>query len=412
MALAPGRAEAVPAFAKAVNAECTLCHSSWPKLNEVGIAYRANGYRMEGDAGSYIWDKPVPLGLVAAFAYENTEQESVAEVATEEHAEETPAVVTMRSARAGALEDDGMGGMAEVAAGPSIMTTKNAGFEFQYLLVYAAGTLAPHVSYLAHLQATKEQTTVELANIAFMDILPDAGLNIRAGKMSADLPFFSSARKLTSAEYLLQFQTAGGHGHGAATALPGVSITSEGVEAFGRASLGDGAGLEYALGLGNDKVETAENSAGAYYGLLSLTYAGQNLGFLYRSDRIGENESERQTVNGYAVAGSLNHELGSLTAAYAGRTVEGLAGEAETKSTSATLEGIVRVAEGLNVLGRYDWLDPQDSKEESRQYVASLLYYVAPNARVQLEYAKRTDTDHDGVDLNQTAWMVQTAFGF
>jgi len=39
-------ANAVPAFARKHQAECTQCHSAWPSLNAVGRAYKENGYRM------------------------------------------------------------------------------------------------------------------------------------------------------------------------------------------------------------------------------------------------------------------------------------------------------------------------------------------------------------------------------
>ena len=44
-ALAVG-AEAIPVFAKKYSAPCSLCHSSWPKLNKVGWQFKWNGYQM------------------------------------------------------------------------------------------------------------------------------------------------------------------------------------------------------------------------------------------------------------------------------------------------------------------------------------------------------------------------------
>ena len=45
MVLAVG-AEAIPAFAKKYSAPCSLCHSSWPKLNKVGWQFKVNGYQL------------------------------------------------------------------------------------------------------------------------------------------------------------------------------------------------------------------------------------------------------------------------------------------------------------------------------------------------------------------------------
>jgi len=44
-----GRAEAIPAFAKKYSAPCSLCHSSWPRLNRVGFQFKVNGYQLPGD---------------------------------------------------------------------------------------------------------------------------------------------------------------------------------------------------------------------------------------------------------------------------------------------------------------------------------------------------------------------------
>jgi hypothetical protein len=44
-----GRAEAIPAFSKKYSAPCSLCHSSWPRLNRVGFQFKVNGYQLPGD---------------------------------------------------------------------------------------------------------------------------------------------------------------------------------------------------------------------------------------------------------------------------------------------------------------------------------------------------------------------------
>jgi len=41
-----GDTEALPAFARKYNADCTLCHTVWPRLNRTGYIFRRLGYRM------------------------------------------------------------------------------------------------------------------------------------------------------------------------------------------------------------------------------------------------------------------------------------------------------------------------------------------------------------------------------
>ncbi|MBI5815612.1 MAG: hypothetical protein HZB29_08385 [Nitrospinae bacterium] len=45
-ALAPGAAEAIPAFSKKYEVACSACHSSWPRLNDYGMKFKINGYQL------------------------------------------------------------------------------------------------------------------------------------------------------------------------------------------------------------------------------------------------------------------------------------------------------------------------------------------------------------------------------
>jgi hypothetical protein len=44
--LMPTGAEAIPAFSKKYEAPCSMCHASWPRLNDVGVKFKLNGYQM------------------------------------------------------------------------------------------------------------------------------------------------------------------------------------------------------------------------------------------------------------------------------------------------------------------------------------------------------------------------------
>ncbi|MBI5233900.1 MAG: hypothetical protein HY880_06055 [Deltaproteobacteria bacterium] len=49
--LVPQEAFSLPFFARLVGRDCTYCHIAFPKLNETGKTYRANGYRFAEDDG-------------------------------------------------------------------------------------------------------------------------------------------------------------------------------------------------------------------------------------------------------------------------------------------------------------------------------------------------------------------------
>lgn len=54
-------AQAIPAFARKYNVDCTYCHSAWPQLNRRGYIYRRLGYRMP-------WEVPTSSGTPSASA--------------------------------------------------------------------------------------------------------------------------------------------------------------------------------------------------------------------------------------------------------------------------------------------------------------------------------------------------------
>lgn len=411
IAMAPPEASAVPAFARTYQTECTLCHVAFPKLNEFGIKFRANGYRLEGEDGKYLWDQPVSLGFVGEFAYTSVDQDVAAgaeEAGHTEYAGGDEAMPDMPGMRAAAQEDGHAAGESSSAAKEK---RRSAKFDFENLLIYSAGTLAPRASYFAHLMATGEATMLSLANVSFLDILPKAALNIKAGKMAVDLPYLSSSRKLTKTDYLTQITQAAGHGHGGAAATTGATLVNEGVELNGIFGLGDAAELEYALGVGNDSVESSDNNVGAYNGYVTLNWSGQSLGFIYKHDRLGETEDTRENADGYGVAADLNFADLYLTAAYFWfkRTATG---SSDVKINSGLLEAGYPVLPELYLVGRYDFNDTQDSDEKISQIVGSLIWYARPNLKLQAEYASRVDTDHASEDYTTNTIYGVVAFAF
>ena len=42
----PVSADAIPAFSKKYEAPCSMCHNSWPRLNDMGVKFKINGYQL------------------------------------------------------------------------------------------------------------------------------------------------------------------------------------------------------------------------------------------------------------------------------------------------------------------------------------------------------------------------------
>src|SRR5262249_10751662 len=61
--LAACSSKATPFFARQFGMPCASCHSGFPRLNEFGLAFKANNFRIPGpeDKSSLIWRKTIPI---------------------------------------------------------------------------------------------------------------------------------------------------------------------------------------------------------------------------------------------------------------------------------------------------------------------------------------------------------------
>ena len=58
-------AHAVPSLARKYQTSCITCHTVYPKLNDVGEAFRRNGYQFPSDEDVLVKEEPVKLGVDA-----------------------------------------------------------------------------------------------------------------------------------------------------------------------------------------------------------------------------------------------------------------------------------------------------------------------------------------------------------
>jgi len=69
--------QAIPAFARKYQAECSSCHSAWPALNATGRKFKENGYRLTRDEkpGFMNWDQTLPVAaMIKARPYQNSDK--------------------------------------------------------------------------------------------------------------------------------------------------------------------------------------------------------------------------------------------------------------------------------------------------------------------------------------------------
>jgi hypothetical protein len=367
----PGRAEAIPAFARQVNAACVMCHTGFPKLNAFGFMFKQNGYRMPGmgEQGKFLWEQPLPLSgrIDLSTTYENDRWDP-----------EVPGT----------------------AEGPDLAGSGRSRFGLDDWQLLAGGTLAPRVSFLGIIRgrvpglegggtgATDADATeieTELFLVQINDLLPDSLLNVRIGKDHIDNFFLSSARRLTRADYLIQIQPSLG---------ASLRSTSVGAEMNGFHPVG----LRYAAGVRNfspayDSRDDGEQRIGAAYAWVSQTVRHQAVSLMINSDRVGNaNLGTDGSVLGYGlsfnffmlnafniVPGIFWYQEGAD--AHGGKKLEVMSG---------TLELIYPFSGNLWGTLRYDFHDRKDLDAGAQQVVASLAWYQFWNVRWVAEVSRLT----------------------
>src|SRR6516162_11604434 len=59
------KAQAIPVFARKYATSCITCHTIYPKLNDVGEAFRRNGYQFPMEDEVLVKEEPIKLGTDA-----------------------------------------------------------------------------------------------------------------------------------------------------------------------------------------------------------------------------------------------------------------------------------------------------------------------------------------------------------
>jgi hypothetical protein len=200
----PGRAAAVPVFARKYGFQCTMCHSNMPRLNDYGTRYRMNGYRLPGreNEEKTVLQSPAPVALRTSVGYVG---------------------VSRNDAAGGDCESDfRLNGLDLLSAG-------TLGRKIGYFMVY--------VPQIAEARGVAPQDgSLEMASVVFSDVA-GSWLNLRAGRFEPAFVPFSVKRQLGFTPYeVYDYSFPAG---------PVLSETRSGLEAAG---YGRG-GFQYAAGV-------------------------------------------------------------------------------------------------------------------------------------------------------------------
>jgi hypothetical protein len=381
LALRPDPAGAVPVFARKYGLNCTNCHSGFPRLNDWGQRFRANGYRLPDreNEEKTVLESPPPFALRTSYGYTNERFEHGAE------------------------------------------GTNSSGFGVHGLDVLSAGVIAPHVSYLmvyppqlAESRGVQiQEGTIEMASVVFSG-LGSPWLNVRAGRFEPAYAAFSVKRHLTITPYEIYDYT-----------FPGgspFSETQEGIEVTGSRR-----GFAYAAGLVNGSATNRPNDGPSdAYARASMVIgagegqtAGQRIGvtgYLGRA-RPSWGPDALQTFSRLGMDASLNLKQVNLAAQWLyGQDPKALWNPYLADDvcwsgffTELSWQPLVECV----AFARYDLVNgPEWLEQDITRLTGGGRYYFADNLALHLEYSRRTLDTAASVDPTEDLATARLDFGF
>ena len=153
---------AIPAFARKYGLPCSACHTAWPELNNFGQVFRDNGYQLENDRDSPIWQNPsyfpVTFRMTPNWHREQTNQQPIDSIP---------------GGGAGSTLIDG--------------TVMQHGFDLSGMDLWTAGTLFKNISF--SLLPSSDSTGAfhfENAFVRFDNLFKSSWVNLKVGKFELD----------------------------------------------------------------------------------------------------------------------------------------------------------------------------------------------------------------------------------
>ncbi|MEN6641986.1 MAG: hypothetical protein ABFE08_06030 [Armatimonadia bacterium] len=367
-------AHAVPVFARKYGFSCTMCHSSYPRLNDFGQRYRNNGYQLPGreENEQTVLDGPAPFAGRTNFGYNR------------DRFRNTPKAQNVNELQVGGLDI--------LSAG---LVKQNIG----YFLVYL-----PEIRGSRGLAA--QSGTLEMANVVFSHVT-SLNLNARVGRFEGAWLPFSAKRLLTIAPYeIYDF-----------TGPSGLSLaaTQTGVELSG----GTRSGLRYGAGWVDGSTTNTSSDAPSDLYLRAVKVfgpgegqtAGQRLGAVAYfgearpADALLANE--RHSLNRWGLDAAVNlrewnfdlqYLRGSDDAALAGRP-------GNYVFSGGFLQAMYLPSTKWVGVARYDLVNTPDGPgADIKRWTVAGRYYLADNIAWHTEYSRRT------VDLFGTSQAKEDFF--
>ena len=369
--LLPQEADAIPAFARQVHQKCSFCHVAFPKLNEFGLTFKANGYRLPRTQGMDVWDIPaLPVSIVTQI--------------------------------------DGIWDSNRAAK-------DNLTIEQSELSLLWGTNFGPHISSFGEIVVARDGAA-ELGPVSlqFDDLAgKDGQLNLKVGVYDMDFGFLAGARHVIFEDYAAEdlgfFPTVIG------AELNGQILPGEYNEGGLTVRYYAGATLDRTDDIAADSQSDISDSG---YGTVALTYKGQKLALHYQH-QSGDNADDDR----WAVAAELTAMDAYLNLAYfdvSRQNGDPAVNDGDTlKGQDWLAELVVPVRDYVFGL-RYELLDDNGFPylgDESTQpgdmikLTAHASWYVRPNVQVGVELGRKDYKNRADANDSTTGRLI-ARFGF
>lgn len=397
----------IPAFARKYRTSCVTCHSTMPKLNPFGEAFRYNGYKFPIDDEENVKEEPLILG---AEAYKRVWPRAIWPGSIP-----GTSPVSFRGRTAFVLDNQG----------DSILYTE---FGKPALQLLAAGSISENLVFFlgAHLFEDGEVGSIDrlflrIGNL-FDNFLPERALNMRVGQFIPDIvPFATNHRGLTNSAYAFNTYApelgsgfVGGHAHGGGPF--GIENFQLGVEASGILK----GRFRYVAGVVNGNgTEVDENSFRDFYGRLAYKFGGLAYDGTYNTEEIKEYETSFALgIFGYKGIKTTNsvdidfNRIGFDANIYLGKFnlvggyITGIDGPEDTDKYDLYFGEVnYMFYPWLTGLIRYEQANP-NGLASAKQIVPHISALIVANCRLRIE----TRLDLDNIKINNLFIGLDIAF--
>jgi len=367
VSLTPEDSNAIPAFARKYQFNCSNCHLAWPQLNQMGRTFKENGYKFPGNEKTEAisdflqWDKHIPISAIIVSQPYDEQKSDVKKVRALHEAE-----------------------------------------------LVVAGLLYKNVSGFLAIEAEDEEDFQPEIHAGILGYHPLKALNIQLSYSSllwAD-PYdtYSPHRRLTRGSYSV-VNTAFGGADNEGT----LGDSRQTIALYGRPL----DKVFYSVGFSGVADDTEGKNASNFHGRLAVDIIPEvTIGAFGITGKWDEDDIERD-FNRYGFDLQADYSNVRLTCAYLHAKDDWETSGNEDNDAWYTQAFYVwkKNARPLLVpLIRFDSYEKNDGNDEYRELTLNLGYYFTENIKGFVEYWTQTDKPDDVMRDNRITLQIVAAF--